>query len=214
MVPSRCTHLNYSFNWGEKGDPAHALRLSYIPVLYIPRILNCVQTRTTPARPAPAAVEKRAHTYVQIAVSESQRCPSFQGKKKVQRARETREVGFLDVLTSNSLHTESWLHLSHAIQPLNDGPGIFNKKKKKKKGGKKKKKKEIKLKKKKEIHTRFPSRARTGNCCPSPRMNRGHLSYNCFPSHDKAIKSRQGSDSASTLLASDAQRAGGVWLRT
>lgn len=31
---------------------------------------------------------------VQITASESPRCPSFQGKKKVQRARETREVGF------------------------------------------------------------------------------------------------------------------------
>lgn len=40
---------NYIFNWGEKGDSAHSLHLSYIPVLYIPRILNCVQTRTTPA---------------------------------------------------------------------------------------------------------------------------------------------------------------------
>lgn len=43
------------------------------------------------------------------------------------------EVGFLDALTSNSLHTESWLHLSHAIQPLNDGPKNYKKKKKKKK---------------------------------------------------------------------------------
>lgn len=55
------------------------------------------------------------------------------------------------MLTSNSLHTESWLHLSHAIQPLNDGPGFQTKK-----GGKKKKKKKSKFKKKKEIHTRFP----------------------------------------------------------
>lgn len=105
---------------------------------------------------------------------------------------------FLDALTSNSLHTESWLHLSHAIQPLNDGP--WNNQKKKK--GEKKEKKRRKSSKKKERnpHT-LPTRARTGNCCPSPRMNRGHLSYNCFPSHDKAIKSRQGSDSASALLA-------------
>ncbi|TNN71433.1 hypothetical protein EYF80_018382 [Liparis tanakae] len=42
-------------------------------------------------------------------------------------------------------------------------------------------------------------------------MNRGHLSYNCFPSHDKAIKSRQGSDSESTLLASDARRKRRKW---
>lgn len=55
-----------------------------------------------------------------------------------------KEVGILDALTSNSLHTESWLHLSHAIQPLNDGPKKEKKKEKRKKSSKK------------EIHTRFP----------------------------------------------------------
>lgn len=50
------------------------------------------------------------------------------------------KLGIFHVLTSNSLHTESWLHLSHAIQALNDGPE--NKKKKKE------------IKQKKEIHTR------------------------------------------------------------
>ena len=75
-------------------------------------------------------------------------CPSFQGekKKKVQKDTKLKEVGFFlfiyfffkDALTSNSLHTESWLHLSHAIQPLNDGPGKKKKKEKKKKKRKKK----------------------------------------------------------------------------
>lgn len=90
------------------------------------------------------------------------------------------KLDILELLTSNSLQTESWLHLSHAIQALNDGP--------------KETKKEIRQK---EIHSRS-TRSRTGYC-PLPRMNWGYLSYNCFPSHDKAIKSRQGSDSLRPL---------------
>ena len=70
---------------------------------------------------------------METTVSDSQCCPSFQGKKKVQVARKVKEVGFLDALTSNSLHTESWLHLSHAIQPLNDGSVKEKRKKKEKK---------------------------------------------------------------------------------
>lgn len=58
MVPSPCTRYNnYIFNWAEKGDSAHSLHLSYIPVSYIPRILNRVQTRTKP-RTAPATEEE------------------------------------------------------------------------------------------------------------------------------------------------------------
>ena len=86
-------------------------------------------------------------------------CPSFQGEKKKESPEgykaERSRIFFIylfffkDALTSNSLHTESWLHLSHAIQPLNDGPG-------KKKKKEKKRKKERKKSSKKEIHTRFP----------------------------------------------------------
>lgn len=50
ILSLRTRYDNYIFNWGETGDSEHPLHLSYIPVLYIPRILNCVQTRTTPAR--------------------------------------------------------------------------------------------------------------------------------------------------------------------
>lgn len=81
MVLSLCTHYNnYTFNWAEEGDSTHSLHLSYIPVLYIPCILNCVQTRTTPA---PAAEEKRAQTCVKIKC-----CPSSQGIKRKSRGLE------------------------------------------------------------------------------------------------------------------------------
>lgn len=96
MVPSPCTRYNnYIFNWAEKGDSAHSLHLSYIPVSYIPRILNRVQTRTKP-RTAPATEEEeeeererereRVQTYVEIIVPVLSIVP--EGRKKKSRGLE------------------------------------------------------------------------------------------------------------------------------
>lgn len=90
MVLSPCMHYNnYTFNWGEKVDSAHSLHLSYIPVLYIPRILICVQTRTTPACHGQHwQKRKREREGERESVdlcgnqSGSRCCPSFHRKKK------------------------------------------------------------------------------------------------------------------------------------
>lgn len=134
MVPSLCTHYNYSFNWGEKGDPAHALHLSYIPVLYIP-------ASSTASRRA----LHRHRQHQQRRGRERTKCANHRlgesalsivpGKKESPEGYRDETSRVLDALTSNSLHTESWLHLSHAIQALNDDPGN-----KKRKGGEKRKK--------------------------------------------------------------------------
>ncbi len=46
---------------------------------------------------------------------------------------------------------------------------------------------------------------------PSLTMNRRHLSYNCFPSHDKAIKSRQGVTPLRCYSPMTCCTEGGVW---
>ena len=124
-----------------KPDRDPALRWPYIPVV-----------RVSPPRPASSAGLSRR------ALRARRGRGGGGGGAAVRRSRQenkSRGSEKLRMLTSNSLHTESWLHLSHAIQPLNDGPG-FQTKRGGEKEKKKKKKKKTKFKKKEEIHTRFP----------------------------------------------------------
>lgn len=100
------------------------------------------------------------------------------------------------MLTSNSLHTESWLHLSHAIQPLNDGPGLQTKKK----GGKEKKKKKTKFKKKKEIHTRFPVALAPATAAPRRARTEGTCLTTAFHHMTKLLKVGRGVTPRSTPL--------------
>lgn len=126
---------------GRVSEPMHALQLqltqgrtgrSRTPLLLnsravYPRILSW----RPDAQYTPSPTEESAEQPALLSI--------VPGRKKSSSFTQTRQVVFLDALTSNSLHTESWLHLSHAIQPLNDGPGIQKRKKKRQKRKKRRK---------------------------------------------------------------------------